>query len=366
MYTFLFMHWKKDYLPITLSLKTHHIMPAKISKEIRQRIHELHKESKPVREILSILKSEGVKISDKSIYNIIKENEENKVKNQSFASIEVDDSFNESFGEEDKTNECKNEENILPTLTYYDTNTQDKEGNTNYLTHISSIINQGVKEGTEEFISKLNKDISESNDKLDGIIKETKKKVNKPLPMGKLPQINPFNTDGMTEQEKRLRRDMIIKIRNYIDCFSDNEIIQSMCGNVTLFKQKLYEKDLANLTVIYEEIQIGINQSKDFEQFMYLFSSSLQITEFVSSILLGMNITGLKDELLNEISEFDLMQLSCELSLSRYISPQKRIMLITLKVLLKKILSNDLLGKHKDLKIKLAGYYNSMTKFLGK
>ena len=40
---------------------------------------------------------------------------------------------------------------------------------------------------------------------------------------------------------------------------------------------------------------------------MYLFSSSLQITEFVSSILLGMNITGLKDELLNEISEFDLM-----------------------------------------------------------
>jgi len=159
---------------------------------------------------------------------------------------------------------------------------------------------------------------------------------------------------------------MIIKIRNYIDCFSDNEIIQSMCGNPLLFKQKLYEKDLASLTVIYEEIQIGINQSKDFEQFMYLFSSTLQITEFVSSILLGMNITGLKDELLNEISEFDLIQLSCELSLSRYISPQKRIMLITLKVLLKKILSNDLLGKHKDLKLKLAGYVNSMTKFLGK
>ena len=69
----------------------------------------------------------------------------------------------------------------------------------------------------------LNKDISESNDKLDEIIKETKKKTSKPLPVGKLPQINPFNTDGLTEEEKRLRRDMIIKIRNYIDCFSDNE-----------------------------------------------------------------------------------------------------------------------------------------------
>jgi len=139
-----------------------------------------------------------------------------------------------------------------------------------------------------------------------------------------------------------------------------------MCGNLILFKQKLYEKDLAGLTVIYEEIMIGINQSKDFEQFMYLFSSTIQITEFVSSLFLGLNITGLKEELLNEISEFDLMQLSCELSLSRYISPQKRIMLITLKILLKKILSNDLLGKHKDLKLKLLGYYQSMTKFLGK
>src|SRR5690606_3343580 len=130
-----------------------------------------------------------------------------------------------------------------------------------------------------------------------------KMQVNKPMPVNKLPQIIPFNTDGMTEQEKRLRRDMIIKIRNYIDCFFDNEIIQAMCGGgenaPVLFKQKLYEKDLASLTVIYEEIQIGINQSKDFEQFMYLFSSTLQITEFVSSILLGMNITGLKDELLN-------------------------------------------------------------------
>ena len=63
------------------------------------------------------------------------------------------------------------------------------------------------------------------------------------------------------------------------------------------------------LIVIYEEVQIGINQSKDFEQFMYMFSSTLQVTEFVSSLLLGLNITGLKDELLNEISEFDLRQL---------------------------------------------------------
>ena len=343
------MHWKKE-------VKTYHTMPAKISKEVRQRIYELNEESKTVREILGILKSEGIKISDKSIYNILKE----KTKNQSLTSF--DETFNESFGEDNTSPTLAIENDLIlpsPTLIREEKETLpilQKED-------LYSIINQGVKEGTEQVLSMLNKDISESNDKLDEIIKETKKKVNKPMPVNKLPQINPFNTDGMTEDEKRLRRDMIIKIRNYIDCFSENEIILSMCGNPVLFKQKLYEKDLASLTVIYEEIMIGINQSKDFEQFMYLFSSTLQITEFVSSILLGMNITGLKDELLNEISEFDLMQLSCELSLSRYISPQKRIMLITLKVLLKKILSNDLLGKHKDLKLKLAGYYNSMTKF---
>ena len=230
-----------------------------------------------------------------------------------------------------------------------------------------SLINQGVKEGTEQVKSMLSPQKT-NDDYLDELINKTKrswKEPNKPIPVNKLPNIVPFNTDGMTESEKRLRRDMIIKIRNYIDCFSDNEIIQSICGNPVLFKQRLYEKDLASLTIIYEEIQIGINQSKDFEQFMYMFSSGLQIAEFVSSILLGMNITGLKDDLLTEISEFDLRQLACELSLSRYISPQKRIMLITLKVLLKKILSNDLLGKHKDLKVKLLGFYNNMSRFLG-
>ena len=191
-------------------------MSAKISKEVRQRIYELHKESKTVREILSILKSEGVKISDKSIYNIIKENEQNKVKNQSFVSIEVDEegSFNESFGDE----EYKTDENILPTLTRDNKEELFKEilpeENNINLENLHNLINQGVKQGTEQVLSMLNKYISESNDKLDEIIKETKKKTSKPMPVNKLPNIIPFNTDGMTESEKRLRRDMIIKIRN--------------------------------------------------------------------------------------------------------------------------------------------------------
>ena len=66
-----------------------------------------------------------------------------------------------------------------------------QENNIN-LENLQNLINKGVKEGTEQILSMLNKDISESNDKLDEIIKEAKKKTSKPLPMGKLPQINPL------------------------------------------------------------------------------------------------------------------------------------------------------------------------------
>jgi len=140
-------------------------MPAKISKEVRQRIYELNEEIRSAREILGMLKSEGIKISDKSIYNILKE----KTKNQSLTSF--DETFNESFGEDYKT-----DDNILPTLareedkTMKEKITYQQEDNTNLQDNLISIINQGIKEGTEQFISKLDKDISESNNKLDEII----------------------------------------------------------------------------------------------------------------------------------------------------------------------------------------------------
>ena len=54
---------------ITKKNKNKFAMPAKIGKEVRQRIYDLKdKESKSVKEILGTLKSEGIKISDKSIY----------------------------------------------------------------------------------------------------------------------------------------------------------------------------------------------------------------------------------------------------------------------------------------------------------
>ena len=62
-----------------------------------------------------------------------------------------------------------------------------------------------------------------------------------------------FNTDGLTEQEKNIRRDLIVKIRNYVDCFTGYEIIDEICGDKTLFKQSLYEKDTQTLNAIYEE-----------------------------------------------------------------------------------------------------------------
>lgn len=175
-----------------------------------------------------------------------------------------------------------------------------------------------------------------------------------------------FNTADLTEQEKRTRKDLIVKIRNYIDCFNGYEIIDEICGNdYTGFKQSLYEKDTQTLNNIYEEIRIGINQSKDYEQFMHMFSTGLKSAKFISNILLGINLTGLRDEVLEEIDEFDLRQLACGLSLSRYISPQKRIMLITLNSLLKKMLANgNLININNDLKNKLYGYYKTINAYI--
>ena len=199
------------------------------------------------------------------------------------------------------------------------------------------------------------------------MLKETKKKMTKPMNMNKVKSIEVFNTDGLTEDEKRMRRDMIIKIRNYIDCFANHEIIEGICGSDPVgFKHSLYSKDIKTLTIIYEEIQIGLNSSKDYEQFMNMFSTSIKCIEFVSSISLGIQITGLQNEILDEIDEFDLRQLACELSLSRYISPQKRVMLIAVKVLLRKILATDLISAHKELKVKLFTYYKTISNFLGR
>ena len=110
-----------------------------------------------------------------------------------------------------------------------------------------------------------------------------------------------------------------------------------VCGSDPVaFKHSLYNKDIRTLIIIYEKIQIGLNSSKDYEQFMNVFSTSIKCIEFVSSISLGNKIIGFQDEIQDEIDEFDLRQLTCELSLS-YITPQKRAMLIAVKVLLREI-----------------------------
>ena len=344
-------------------------MTKKISKEVRQRIHVLHGQGSSVKDILSILRQEHVTVSEKTIYRILKENNEDNVNNKTFASIPEAD-FDESFSslEEDLKQDKKEEEMTIETKKN-NINKEDNESVEELKTDLQEtidIIKNAVKEETQKVLSTLNHDISEGNDKLDQIIKAAKKNVNKPTNMSKTnTRTVMYNTDGMTEQEKNIRRDLIVKIRNYVDCFTGYEIIDEICGDKTLFKQSLYEKDTQTLNAIYEEIQIGLNQSKDYEQFIQLFSTSLKAMEFVSNILLGLNLTGLRDDVLSEIDEFDLRQLACELSLSRYISPQKRIMLITLNAVLKKILSSsNLLNLNTEIKAKLYDYYKKINSYL--
>ena len=224
-------------------------MTKKISKEVRQRIHVLHSQGLTVKDIMSNLKNEQVTISEKTIYRILKENNDDNVNNKTFVSI-VEDVFNESFRslEEDKKEDKEREDNK-----------EDNESIVEYKTDLQEtidIIKNAVKEETHKVLSTLNnvnQDITESNDKLDKIIKEAKKNCNKPMNMSKTKtRTVMYNTDGMTEQEKNIRRDLIVKIRNYVDCFTGYEIIDEICGDKTTFKQSLYEKDTQTLNAIYE------------------------------------------------------------------------------------------------------------------
>ena len=354
-------------------------MTKKISAEIRHRIYSLSSQGKSVKEILTILNHT---ISDKTIYRIIKENKEDNANNRTFVSLNDDDKEMTSFTEKEKEKTFKDFDDsdefdeFVPDETKtenrkeetYEEKSEKEETNIDredVLQETLNVIMNAVKEETQKVLSTLNQDISESNDKLDSILKQAKKNCNKPMKMSNAKPCAMFNTDGLTEQEKSIRRDLIVKIRNYVDCFTGYEVIDEICGDITTFKQSLYSKDTQSLNAIYEEIQIGLNQSKDYEQFMQLFSTSLKAMEFVSNILLGLNMTGLRDDVLSEIDEFDLRQLACELSLSRYISPQKRIMLITLNAVLKKILSSgNLLSLNTELKGKLFSYYQKIQSYL--
>jgi hypothetical protein len=180
-------------------------------------------------------------------------------------------------------------------------------------------------------------------------------------------KVIPFSTDGMTDFEKNQRKDLIIKIRNYIDLFTDYEAIIEMTGPTIEqmeYKQRLLEKDNVDLTTIYEEILININRSDEYKNFMDLFNTSVKSAEFISNLLLGINITGLRDDILDEISEKDLKQLACEMSVSRYITPQRKLLLVSIKILLKKILASDLLSKHEKLKSYLTVAYDKFRGYL--
>ena len=144
-------------------------MPAKISKEICQRIYDLSGEGKPAKEIHAILKSEGIKISDKSVYNILKKKTKGTSFCQSMTSIEeegfsetqeeekdpvnftlnnpVNNSFDESFSDNDTHKEIITKP--INSLIFTDKGKDNEEEKEIQIPKtLISLINQGVKEGT--------------------------------------------------------------------------------------------------------------------------------------------------------------------------------------------------------------------------
>lgn len=200
-----------------------------ISKEIRQAIYNLHDQGKSIKEIYSVLKMQNISISEKYVSRIVKEDRQNN--NNSFLSCIPEDET-EAFSAKTDLNEFNDSFNNETKKETKEETRQEETKDIQETVQTIHVIQDVVKDEVQKVMSTFNQEITERNDKLDVIIKEVKKNRNKPLNMSKtLKSRVVFNTEGLTESEKRIRRNLIIKIRNYVDCFSDNDITFEVCGN---------------------------------------------------------------------------------------------------------------------------------------
>jgi hypothetical protein len=325
----------------------------KISAEVRQEILKYHQDGMKTKDIYELMFCD---VSISTINRIIREGKEKaNVSITSVGSVEEFKSFIEDDQEEQNTEVLKPEEQ----------NTEIPKPIVPEVKPIPSLplptieeFKNVVKESTLELMNKI-----QESPALDKLIQQTKTKPLKPI---KYDRVNPFPTDELSEQEKRIRLDLLRVIRCYIKEFEDEEVIHELTsGNPTVFRQKLCEKDIKQSNLILEEIQIGLQSNNEYENFMKVLHMSIRCLEFITKGLIGTDKLGLYEEILNEISLKDLKMLACELSVSRIITPQRKLIFVTISVLMRKIMESDVV-KDPKLKLMIGGLIQKVKAYMGK
>lgn len=336
-------------------------MGKKISDEIRRRVLELNETKISRKEIKEILLKEGHEISESSIGRIIR----------------GETSLNTSINN-DETNFASFENmfvNIQKQPKYDDDDFEEENEEEKIQKENQEAMNL-VKQVAQEEIEKLapivqnfNQELERNNKEMDELIEKTKVKPKAIKNIQSRKPVESLFTTNLQPQEQKIRRDIIINIRNLVDMFYDysetKAIIEDICGtDIGEFKHSLYGMSLEQLNNIHEEIQIGLNQSQDYPTFMKMFTMTVCTAEFIANLMLGLQITGLMDDFRNEISEFDLRMMAAELSVSRWIKPHHKFLLVTLVVIMKRIVQSDLMNGHVTLKTKLMGAILTISSLL--
>ena len=117
-------------------------------------------------------------------------------------------------------------------------------------------------------------------------------------------------------------------IKRYIDCYYETGKLDDIVGNdKRMFVLRLNELDLYQLKVLLSNIQFKLsssNSSKLFESGFFLVSSQIEST----ACYLNYDITGLTQALRHNSEVADcLKELSCCYDVSKYVSPESRLIM---------------------------------------
>ena len=127
-----------------------------------------------------------------------------------------------------------------------------------------------------------------------------------------------------TENDYILKRNLVNKCKNYIDSFTDR-LINIHGNDPQTFKHRLRELDCPQLEILLENIRFEINVDGGKSLFNSAFFMIIGQTENLSNNY-GYNITGLSKALQanNDVHD-SLKELSCQMDLSSYTTPELRL-----------------------------------------
>jgi len=156
--------------------------------------------------------------------------------------------------------------------------------------------------------------------------------------------LNNLNNNPGDIDEMRLKRGIIIRIRQYINKYP--LVLKIIYGSKKHeFEKKLYNLSVEKLNIILENIRVEMTLHKNSSIFMNIVETGLRSYEKISSYS-GYNIDGLTDSLLLD-KEFldDMDQIACETDLSQWINPKSSAFFKVMRTTYQKYKENEVKDK---------------------